>query len=89
MAYSVSNCFFQDAEVYAKENNLLFMETSAKTALNVNDLFLQIGRPVFASFSHFAFAAKKLPKKEAQSGAASNVNLGESSNQKKPCCGSN
>ena len=35
--------YFQEAESYAKENNLLYMETSAKTALNVNDLFLQIG----------------------------------------------
>ena len=33
----------KEAESYAKENNLLYMETSAKTALNVNDLFLQIG----------------------------------------------
>ena len=36
--------YFQEAEQYAKENNLLYMETSAKTALNVNDLFLQIGK---------------------------------------------
>jgi len=34
----------EEAEQYAKENNLLYMETSAKTALNVNDLFLQIGK---------------------------------------------
>jgi len=29
--------------VYADENGLLFMETSAKTALNVNETFLAIG----------------------------------------------
>ena len=39
--------YFQEAEQYAKENNLLYMETSAKTALNVNDLFLQIGKIIF------------------------------------------
>lgn len=36
--------------MYAEENSLLFMETSAKTAMNVNELFLAI--------------AKKLPKSE-------------------------
>jgi Ras-related protein Rab-5C len=40
----------EDAASYAEENNLLFMETSAKTAANVNEIFMAI--------------AKKLPKTE-------------------------
>ncbi|CAF0845172.1 unnamed protein product [Adineta ricciae] len=37
-----------EAQAYADENGLIFMETSAKTAINVNDIFMAI--------------AKKLPK---------------------------
>lgn len=33
----------QEAQQYADENSLLFMETSAKTAQNVNEIFLDIG----------------------------------------------
>ncbi len=33
-----------EAYAYADENGLLFMETSAKTAMNVTDIFLAIGK---------------------------------------------
>lgn len=33
----------QDAQQYAEENGILFIETSAKTASNVNELFVNIG----------------------------------------------
>jgi len=42
----------EEAQVYSEENGLLFMETSAKTAMNVNELFVAI--------------AKKLPKGQAK-----------------------
>ncbi|XP_035315964.1 ras-related protein Rab-5B-like [Cricetulus griseus] len=43
---------YEEAQAYADDNSLLLMETSAKTAMTVNDLFLAI--------------AKKLPKSEPQ-----------------------
>uniref|UniRef100_A0A8C2VHL0 Ras-related protein Rab-5A n=1 Tax=Chinchilla lanigera TaxID=34839 RepID=A0A8C2VHL0_CHILA len=43
---------FQEAQSYADDNSLLFMETSAKTPVNVNEIFMAI--------------AKKLPKNEPQ-----------------------
>lgn len=56
---SVFFMLYQEAQAYADDNSLLFMETSAKTAMNVNEIFMAIGeRPLAmlswrdASFSH-------------------------------------
>lgn len=42
----------QEAQAYADDNSLLFMETSAKTAMNVNEIFMAIGKVPLLSFSH-------------------------------------
>lgn len=71
----------QEAQAYADDNRLLFMETSAKTAMNVNEIFMAI--------------AKKLPKSEPQAGAgqASRTRTGVDLQQPAPqarsggCCG--
>ncbi|XP_029462048.1 ras-related protein Rab-5B-like isoform X3 [Rhinatrema bivittatum] len=67
-----------EAQAYAEDTGLLFMETSAKTAMNVNDLFLAI--------------AKKMPKTDTQNPAhaARNRGLtlhGTDQQPRRGCCG--
>jgi len=40
---TVQGFYLQEGKSYADENGLFFMETSAKTAQNVNELFYEIG----------------------------------------------
>lgn len=40
---SFKSLLLQEANTFADEHNLLFMETSAKTAMNVTEVFLAIG----------------------------------------------
>ncbi|KAI6229012.1 Ras-related protein Rab-17 [Aphelenchoides fujianensis] len=47
---------YEEAQAYAEDNGLLFLETSAKSSMNVQDIFLAIGR--------------KLPKNESGGGPA-------------------
>ncbi|MGH0156601.1 UNVERIFIED_CONTAM: hypothetical protein FKN15_033769 [Acipenser sinensis] len=44
---------YEEAQAYADDNSLLFMETSAKTAMNVNDLFLAIGETPAPTHSYY------------------------------------
>uniref|UniRef100_K7E5L4 small monomeric GTPase n=1 Tax=Monodelphis domestica TaxID=13616 RepID=K7E5L4_MONDO len=45
---------FQEAQSYADDNSLLFMETSAKTSVNVNEIFMAID-----SLISFLFSARR------------------------------
>lgn len=62
---------FEDASAYAEDNGLLFMETSAKTAQNVNELMVAI--------------AKKLPKNVTRETNVPLVESADD-NPKKGCC---
>ena len=44
----------EEAQQYAKENEIIYMETSAKTSLNVKNLFVEIG--IFYNFLQLNFS---------------------------------
>ena len=63
----------EEAQQYALDSDIIYMETSAKTALNVRNLFVEIGetllsfslfRSKISSFFYYStiIIAKKLPK---------------------------
>lgn len=64
----------EEAQAYAEENGLFFMETSAKTASNVNELFYEI--------------ARKLPKTSPVTAPTGGIVLNDKAPAKKKsaCC---
>ncbi|VDI76297.1 Hypothetical predicted protein [Mytilus galloprovincialis] len=58
---------FDKAQAYAEENGLLFMETSAKTAMNVNEIFLAIAKKLLENGSGGA-GQQTLEKSEERGG---------------------
>ncbi|CRG93323.1 ras-related protein Rab-5C, putative [Plasmodium gallinaceum] len=60
------------AESFANSNNILFIETSAKTGQNVNELFLRI--------------AKKLPLNKKEQDKNSGIQINNTEETKRRCC---
>lgn len=63
---------FNEAKMYAEQNNLIFMETSAKTAVNVVEIFTAI--------------ATRLPKNDKQSASDTIKAEKETQEKKSGCC---
>ena len=78
----------EDSRLITTENALqlkkdfdfdLFMETSAKTGLNTQELFAEAGKLLYNNYS-------KVKKKNRALGEQLKNNEGKSENEKKKCC---
>jgi len=71
----------EDAQSYSDENGILYMETSAKTAANVNELFVAIAKKLPKSQQPKSTPEDKISVKGSESNDANSKKTGKS-----PCC---
>ena len=69
----------EEAQTYADQNGILFMETSAKTGLNVAEIFLAIAQRLRTALA--------LTADQNQQRQGVNLNQGSQNSSNAPCCG--
>lgn len=79
---------YEDGENFAKENDLIFMEASAKTGYNVDNIFITTAREIIKRIREGKMSlGEKDGIKIADNTSTNNVTIGKKDavNQKK-CC---
>ena len=84
---------YDEGEKFAKEHGLLFLETSAKTAANVEEAFVQTARAITEKIANGtidvaseAHGIKLGPQSTGADGAGGNGGLGGGAQGESSCC---
>lgn len=78
---------YEDGELFAKENNLIFMEASAKTGYNVDNIFITTAREIIKQIKEGKMSlGEKDGVKMTDSNSSSNVTVGKKPVNQKKCC---
>jgi len=76
---------YEEGQAFAEQHDLLFLETSAKTALNVEEAFVKLARIVFDKYRKGLVHAT--PSDTNQNSLVLSARSTSSSRANKPCCG--
>lgn len=79
---------FEEGQQFAKENGLIFMETSAKTAQNVEEAFIDTAAKIYRKIQDGVFDASNEANgiKVGSAGSAGTSIVGRDFNQRAGCC---
>ncbi|KAH6558059.1 hypothetical protein KP509_1Z080100 [Ceratopteris richardii] len=80
---------FEEGQQFAKDNGLIFMETSAKTAQNVEEAFVSTASKIYKKIEQgiFDVSNESYGIKVGYGGATSTSGGGRSDPQQSGCCG--
>eukprot|EP01111_Echinosteliopsis_oligospora_P014729 TRINITY_DN561_c0_g1_i2.p2 TRINITY_DN561_c0_g1~~TRINITY_DN561_c0_g1_i2.p2 ORF type:complete len:212 (-),score=69.65 TRINITY_DN561_c0_g1_i2:1732-2367(-) len=78
----------EEAQSYSDENGVLFMETSAKTAANVNELFVAIAKKLPKTQAPARPSSSRLSIQPIDSSSTANNGKGSTAKQQGGCCSS-
>ena len=79
---------YEDGAAFAKENDLMFMEASAKTGYNVDNIFISTAREIIHRIKQGKMTlGEKDGVKIAEAETTNNVTIGKKASiDKKKCC---